>query len=62
MTKALESLPQNIFYRIHKSYIINSLHVDLIENEEVRIRGERIPIGDSFRQGFFESIKKFSPR
>lgn len=61
MTKALEVLPQNFFFRIHKSYIINSLHVDLIENEEVRMRGERIPIGDSYRQGFFESIKKYSP-
>lgn len=58
MTKALEALPQDFFFRIHKSYIINSLHVDLIENEEVRIWGERIPIGDSYKQSFFESIKK----
>jgi two-component system LytT family response regulator len=61
MTKALEVLPKNFFFRIHKSYIVNSLHVDLIENEEVRIRGERIPIGDSYKQSFFDSIKKFSP-
>jgi two-component system LytT family response regulator len=61
MTKALEALPQDFFFRIHKSYIVNSLHVDLIENEEVRIGGERIPIGDSYRQGFFESIKKYTP-
>jgi len=61
MTKALEALPQNFFFRIHKSYIVNSLHVNLIENEEVRIRSERIPIGDSYRQAFFESIKKHSP-
>jgi DNA-binding LytR/AlgR family response regulator len=61
MTKALEVLPQNFFFRIHKSYIVNSVHVDFIENEEVKIRGERFPIGDSYRQAFFESIKKFSP-
>jgi two-component system LytT family response regulator len=61
MTKALEALPKDFFFRIHKSYIINSLHVDLIENEEVRIRGERIPIGESYRQSFFESIKKHTP-
>ena len=61
MTKTLEALPQDFFFRIHKSYIVNSLHVDLIENEEVRIQGERIPIGDSYRQGFFESIKKYTP-
>lgn len=61
MTKALEFLPQDLFFRVHKSYIVNSLHVDLIENEEVRIRGERIPIGESYRQSFFDSIKKHIP-
>lgn len=61
MAKALEALPKEFFIRIHKSYIINSLHVDLIENEEVRIRGERIPVGDSYRLSFFESIKKQIP-
>jgi DNA-binding LytR/AlgR family response regulator len=61
MTKSMEALPQDLFARIHKSYIVNLLHVDLVENEEVRVRGERIPIGDSYRQSFFESIKKHIP-
>ena len=61
MSKALESLPEELFVRVHKSYIVNSLHVDLIENEEVRIRSERIPIGDRYRQSFFDSIKKHIP-
>lgn len=61
MSKALESLPEELFVRVHKSYIVNSLHVDLIENEEVRIRSERIPIGESYRQSFFDSIKKHIP-
>jgi DNA-binding LytR/AlgR family response regulator len=61
MTKALETLPKDLFVRVHKSYIVNSHHVDLIENEEVRVKGERIPIGDSFRQSFFNSIKKHIP-
>ncbi len=61
MSKALESLPEELFVRVHKSYIVNSLHVDLIENEEVRIRRERIPIGDRYRQSFFDSIKKHIP-
>ena len=58
MTKVLDTLPEDFFVRVHKSYIVNSHHVDLIENEEVRIKGERIPIGDSYRQSFFNSIKK----
>lgn len=60
MTKVLEILPRNVFYRIHKSYIINSLHLDLIENEEVRIRGVRIPIGDNFREDFMKAIKQYN--
>ena len=61
MTKALEGLPRDLFVRVHKSYIVNSHHVDLVENEELRIRGERIPIGDSYKQSFFDSIKKHIP-
>jgi DNA-binding LytR/AlgR family response regulator len=61
MRKALEALPSDIFFRVHKSYIVNTLHVDSIENEEVRIRKERIPIGESYRHQFFDAIKKHIP-
>jgi len=56
MKEALEILPSQ-FHRIHKSYIINLDHVELIETEEVKIKDQRIPIGDHYRDSLFRVIK-----
>jgi len=56
MKEALEILPPQ-FHRVHKSYIINLDHVELIEAEEVRIKDQRIPIGDHYRDSLFRVIK-----
>jgi len=57
MKKALAILPEK-FFRIHKSYIINFEHVDLIEADEVRIKDSRIPIGDVYRERLFQILKR----
>lgn len=57
MKEALEILPPQ-FHRIHKSYIINLDHAELIEAEEVKIKDHRIPIGDHYRDSLFRVIKK----
>jgi len=56
MKEALEILPPQ-FQRIHKSYIINLDHAELIEAEEVKIKDQRIPIGDHYRDSLFRVIK-----
>ena len=56
MKEALEILPPQ-FHRIHKSYIINLDHAELIEAEEVKIKDQRIPIGDHYRDSLFRVIK-----
>lgn len=56
MKEALEILPPQ-FHRIHKSYIINLDHVELIDAEEVKIKDQRIPIGDHYRDNLFQVIK-----
>jgi two-component system LytT family response regulator len=56
MKEALEILPTS-FQRIHKSYIINLDHVELIDAEEVKIKDQRIPIGDHYRDNLFRVIK-----
>jgi DNA-binding LytR/AlgR family response regulator len=57
MKEALEILPPQ-FNRIHKSYIINLDHVELIDTEEVKIKDQRIPIGDHYNDNFFRVIKR----
>jgi len=56
MKEALEILPPQ-FNRIHKSYIINLDHVELVDTEEVKIKDQRIPIGDHYRDNLFRFIK-----
>jgi len=58
MKDVSETLSSKMFFRIHKSYIINFSHVDLIESDQVKINNEYIPIGDHYRESFFNTIKQ----
>ena len=48
-----EQLPQHLFARISKSYIINVREVASFDNNAVLIRKYEIPIGFSYRTNFF---------
>jgi DNA-binding LytR/AlgR family response regulator len=50
-------LPPDRFFRIHRSYIVNFQHIDVIETEQVRIGKTVLPIGESFKGAFLERIK-----
>lgn len=60
MKKMMDLLPDEKFYRIHKSFIISLSDIDSIEGNMVSIAGEKIPIGNSYRQDFFDYINQFS--
>lgn len=51
-----EHLPQKLFLRVNKSYIINTNHIDSFDNNDVLIRTHEIPIGAAYRELFFETI------
>lgn len=51
-------LPKTQFIQIHKSYIIALSHIDKIDNETVWIDNKQLPIGNTFREKFFEAISK----
>ena len=57
MTDLLQTLPDGNFIRIHRSYVIALDKIETIEKHAVVIQGKRIPIGDSFREEFFQRIK-----
>jgi len=49
-------IPQSIFYRVSKSYIINLQHIASFDNNSIMIRSVEIPIGTGYRGYFFDEI------
>lgn len=50
-------LPKPAFVRVHKSYMINLLHIESIERQRIKIQGNLIPIGDLYKEAFYTQIK-----
>jgi DNA-binding LytR/AlgR family response regulator len=49
-------LPQNAFFRINRSYIVNREQIDSFDNNDVFIKSYEIAIGNSYRDSFFEGL------
>ena len=51
-----EQLPPKEFVRVHKSYIVSLRHIISVERSRININGQVIPIGDSYRDGFYKLV------
>ncbi|WP_231462389.1 MULTISPECIES: LytTR family DNA-binding domain-containing protein [unclassified Pedobacter] len=51
-------LPQPPFYRVHKSYIISLEKIKMVDGNALYINDQSIPIGDTYREGFFKIIRE----
>lgn len=60
MKKIHALLPQQQFYRTHKSFIISVEKIESVEGNIVSIDGEKLPIGNSYRADFFDYINRFT--
>ncbi|MFD2606366.1 LytTR family transcriptional regulator DNA-binding domain-containing protein [Euzebyella marina] len=49
-------MPENIFVRVSKSYIVNASHIDSVDNNFVYIGENEIPIGNIYRDYFFDEF------
>ncbi|RFM29888.1 LytR/AlgR family response regulator transcription factor [Deminuibacter soli] len=58
MKFAEELLPAGRFMRVHKSYIVALDKIDAIERNRIFSGKHVIPIGDTYRQQFFDVISK----
>ncbi len=50
-------LPSEEFIRVHRSYIVSLAHIDSIARNEIYIGKKIIPIGDSFKDDFYQIIE-----
>jgi len=49
-----QHLPENIFIRVSKSYLVNSSYIESFDNHTIYIKATEIPIGEVFRKKFLE--------
>lgn len=52
MKTILEKLPQDIFCRIHRSFIVNLTRIDRVKNKSIYIGDKDLPMGNSFESQF----------
>lgn len=50
-------LPADEFIRVHRSYIVSLSHIDSIARNEIYIGKKIIPIGDSFKDDFYQIVE-----
>lgn len=55
--KLEELLPSEKFIRIHKSYLISIDKIESIERNRIKLAGERLPIGNTYRREFYITIE-----
>lgn len=52
-----EQLPQHLFFRVHKSYIVSLKAIGKISHAQIDIDGTLIPIGATYKQEVMKKIK-----
>jgi len=55
-TSVLESLPDSMFIRTHKSFAINFKKMNSLEGHLITINNHKIPIGQKYKVEFFSMI------
>lgn len=53
-----ERLPEELFARIHKSYIVSIKHVDSFQRHQLKINNKTFPIGTIYRESFLQKINR----
>ncbi|MFK7799165.1 MAG: LytR/AlgR family response regulator transcription factor [Aureispira sp.] len=57
--KSLEiKLPQDLFMRIHRSYIVNLSNITVIEGNTVQINKKIIPIGKNYKEKLLDMVNQ----
>lgn len=53
-------LPESKFVRVHRSFVISLQHVETISRNEISIGKKMVPIGNSYRNDFFNIVEEYS--
>ena len=53
-----ESLPENEFQRVHRSYIVNLSRVKTVGRQQVVVDGEAVPVSDSYKEELMRRLSE----
>ncbi|HEY4322438.1 MAG TPA: LytTR family DNA-binding domain-containing protein [Mucilaginibacter sp.] len=56
MSDIFDLVPSTDFVRVHKSYIVATRHITMIEVHQLIVNGEKIPIGSTYREPLRERL------
>jgi len=51
-----KELPDSLFSRVHKSFMVAFNKIDLIERNRIKIKDKMIPIGETYKENFYKKI------
>jgi DNA-binding LytR/AlgR family response regulator len=57
--KDLETKLPTEFIRIHRSYIVNTKKIEIINQDEIQLKDKKIPIGEKYKADLLKHIKEF---
>lgn len=57
MVEAVAFLAGADFLRVHRSFIVNLRHVELVEEDTVVVGGRRIPVADAYRAALIRALR-----
>jgi DNA-binding LytR/AlgR family response regulator len=58
LKKTEEQLPKKEFVRVHKSFVVALRHISFVERSRIAIADIIIPVGETYRDGFYKLIDK----
>jgi len=56
MTSLEELLPQDFFFRIHKSYLVNVSKIDLVSGGRIFVKGKELPLSKHRKEELFNNV------
>jgi len=56
MSSLEELLPKDAFFRIHKSYLVNVSHIDLVSGGRIFVKGKELPLSKHRKEELFNNV------
>ena len=60
LSGAMKKLPHDMFIRIHRSFVVSTLHLESIHKDHVEVLGEPIPVARQYYQPLLSRLSVIS--